>query len=543
MANTTSTNLKSGVWAHFNRNPASQMAECKLCKAKLKSTGGSTKSLHTHLQGKHAINVLKREEPGTPSPSAGAAQAGPEFTGGRIVRPGSIKKFILCENDNSLEATVARLVACDGLSLNVIATSPDLRRVLETASFSKVPKSHNTVRSMVLSQGEKVRSFVMSDIKSEKERGNKFALTFDEWTSSRNRRYMVVNVHQQGPKFWSLGLIRVSGTMPAEKCVVLLEQKLHKFGLDLCDDIVAIVTDGASVMVKVGKLISAEQQLCYAHGIQLAVVDVLYKRKRKTEVDAVAGGEPGDNLGAEAEIAGMAGDNGVDDDDDELPAEDDDGEESDGELQVEENVDMIAELSDEYQEVVDKVRKVVKFFRRSPTQNDDVLQKYVKQDHGKELSLILDCRTRWSSLLAMLSRFLELRNSIQKSLIDLKMSAQIADADFQVVGELVSTLEPVALAVQALSNRNTNLISAEAAIHFCIVQLQKRSSELAKTMADTLLSRMKQRCTLHSGILHYLHNCSDESSSDFNPVPSTSAIRKFLLRLLLRLDKVHYNGR
>jgi hypothetical protein len=141
------------------------MAECKLCKAKLKSTGGSTKSLHTHLQGKHAINVLKREEPGTPSPSAGAVQAGPEFTGGRIVRPGSIKKFILSENDNSLEATVARLVACDGLSLNVIATSPDLRRVLETASFSKVPKSHNTVRSMVLSQGEKVRSFVMSDIK------------------------------------------------------------------------------------------------------------------------------------------------------------------------------------------------------------------------------------------------------------------------------------------------------------------------------------------------------------------------------------------
>jgi len=141
MAN-TSTNLKSGVWAHFNINPASQMAECKLCKAKLKSTGGSTKSLHTHLQGKHAINVLKREEPGigTPSPSAGAAQTGPESTGGRITRPGSIKKFILSENDNSLEATVARLVACDCLSLNVIATSPDIRRVLEIASLSKVPK-------------------------------------------------------------------------------------------------------------------------------------------------------------------------------------------------------------------------------------------------------------------------------------------------------------------------------------------------------------------------------------------------------------------
>ena len=30
-------------------------------------------------------------------------------------------------------------------------------------------------------------------------------------------------------------------------------------------------------MTKVGHVIDAEQQLCYAHGIQLAVLDVLYK--------------------------------------------------------------------------------------------------------------------------------------------------------------------------------------------------------------------------------------------------------------------------
>jgi hypothetical protein len=64
---------------------------------------------------------------------------------------------MLSKNDNSLEATMARLVACDGLSLNVVGTSPDLRRVLETASFLKVPKSHNTVRSKVISHSKKVR--------------------------------------------------------------------------------------------------------------------------------------------------------------------------------------------------------------------------------------------------------------------------------------------------------------------------------------------------------------------------------------------------
>jgi len=41
----TNINLKSGVWAHFIRNPVSQTVECKLCKAKLKSTGGSIKSI------------------------------------------------------------------------------------------------------------------------------------------------------------------------------------------------------------------------------------------------------------------------------------------------------------------------------------------------------------------------------------------------------------------------------------------------------------------------------------------------------------------
>jgi len=39
----------------------------------------------------------------------------------------------------------------------------------------------------------------------------------------------------------------------------------------LSENIVCICTDGASVMAKVGKLIKADQQLCFAHGIQLAV--------------------------------------------------------------------------------------------------------------------------------------------------------------------------------------------------------------------------------------------------------------------------------
>jgi hypothetical protein len=52
-------NLKSVYGIIFLRDSVRQTAQCKLCKASVKTGGGSTKSLHTHLQRKHDINVLK----------------------------------------------------------------------------------------------------------------------------------------------------------------------------------------------------------------------------------------------------------------------------------------------------------------------------------------------------------------------------------------------------------------------------------------------------------------------------------------------------
>jgi len=42
--------------------------------------------------------------------------------------------------------------------------------------------------------------------------------------------------------------------MPAATCLSLIDLKLSEFGLSLSADIVCIVTDGASVMVKLGSL-------------------------------------------------------------------------------------------------------------------------------------------------------------------------------------------------------------------------------------------------------------------------------------------------
>jgi len=106
-----------------------------------------------------------------------------------------------------------------------------------------------------------------------------------------------------------------------------------------------------------------------------------------------------------------------------------------------------------------------------------------------------------------LSRFLQLRGPVQKALIDLGLGeqAKITDADLTVIGEVVSCLEALKLAVNALCRCETNLISAHAALNFCVVQLQKQNNELARTLADVLETRINERHATHAGVLQYLH--------------------------------------
>ena len=71
----------------------------------------------------------------------------------------------------------------------------------------------------------------------------------------------------------------------AEKIFQLLEKQLPHFGItNMQTSIVNIVSDGASVMKKLGKISLLDSQLCYAHGVHLAVCDVLYKNRSVTHI-------------------------------------------------------------------------------------------------------------------------------------------------------------------------------------------------------------------------------------------------------------------
>ena len=113
--------------------------------------------------------------------------------------------------------------------------------------------------------------------------------------------------------------------------------------------------------------------------------------------------------------------------------------------------------------VVNKVRIIVELFKRSPLINE-VLQTYVREKHPNGLQLILDCKTRWSSLLNMLERILKISVPVKESLLDLNIEIKLTDEEFTKVSFVVQALQPFKIAVEALCWRDANFISAEATI-------------------------------------------------------------------------------
>ena len=64
----------------------------------------------------------------------------------------------------------------------------------------------------------------------------------------------------------------------------------------------------------------------------------------------------------------------------------------------EEERNIAVPLACNLQDVVQKVQKIVKLFRKSPVKNDDHLQPYILENLGKKM-LLLDCKTKWNSFI------------------------------------------------------------------------------------------------------------------------------------------------
>lgn len=177
--------------------------------------------------------------------------------------------------------------------------------------------------------------------------------------------------------------------------------------------------------------------------------------------------------------------------------------------------------------LVKKVRSVVKIFKHSAVKNDMYLQPYIKQSFGKEISLQLDCKTRWSSLCDMLACFYKLRVCIKKALIDMHNDMSFSEAEFDLMNRAITALMPVKLAVEAVCRRDANLITADAAVDFMLDQLAKCEGGIGRDLRSKLVQRFGERRTDMSTLLQYLHGRK--------PAISKSLVIKYSTELWSRL--------
>ena len=238
----------NNTWKNFLRSADGNRGKCKKC-GRILSMGKwkSTSVLLNHWRMKHSSELDINSNSKKP-------------------RTGS-------EEDTTLKCMIAKLAAADNISFYTIARSHTLRDLFNGNNYV-LPQSATTIREVVLSYAAVVKERLRDELKVLKEQGKSFSLTMDEWTSYRNRRFANVNIHWDD-QFRSLGMLRCLGSMPAEKCEELLWNVLREYDLN-AQDIIAITTDGAKVMLKMGRQLPFAHQVCVAHGLHLAVMEVIY---------------------------------------------------------------------------------------------------------------------------------------------------------------------------------------------------------------------------------------------------------------------------
>jgi hypothetical protein len=535
----------SVVWQHFLRSGNKQSAKCKHCGKVVSCAGGSTSGMARHAGDVHGFGAKRssgaacteRLQPRSgPEPSGCAASvdlpvtkttiptkphapcaSGSGLASGATTSATQTLMDGFVTKRETLEYRVSRMCASDGLSFNTIASSKDIRDGLVALGHKNPPTSHNTVKAIVRKYANRIREVHVKQL-AEEIRGSPvttkkiFTLTLDEWTDNSSKRYLNV-VASSLKKQYNMGLVKLSGSVTSAKTQEYLQTRISAYGLSMDEHISACTTDGASVMVAFGRLLSEKNvhhQQCFAHGLHLAVLDTLCGSSVQIAHPPVSVHESVDDICPPTPETRIADPN-----DDSDPESEDEGTQDTG-LQIvdtdSEAEEAARELDFPLKDLVASVRSIVKVFRR-PKANE-TLQQYVRQEHGKQLNLILDIKTRWNSTLHMLKRFAKLYDCIQKALIDLKHPRSLCLTEVTLLKEIIDGLTPVESATRAICRSDANLITADAAIKFLLDNLDEKikssgsCSTFLSALRENLVRRLRHRRTERSTVLRFLHDAS-----------------------------------
>lgn len=449
----------SNAWKYFKKNEKEEKASCLRCLRQILCKGGSTSALKRHLKTAHLIECDK-ESPETNIETQPAQQ--------------SILNYA---KRVTLDEVLSRLAAEDGLTIRQITRSKFIQESLSSRGFVP-PKSENTIMKIIMGfakdkEMEMKREFMQLNAK--------YSLTFDEWTSARRRRYLNINLQDANRKCYNLGLVRIEGSCDSIKTKQIIATKLEYFNISW-SDITAVTCDGAGVNIKFGRESDSEMVICINHSIHLAILDAIIRNK-KSDIN---------NSNSNNTNFRIENDN-----------YDESSNDSIEETNDVENVE-IGFCDSKLHDCIEATRSIVKFFRNSPVRNT-CLQNYVKKTFNKELTLILDCKTRWNSCLNMIERFIILFDCIKLALKDLNNLHGFSKIDVKILKDFKDALSPVKLAVEALGRDDATLITAETVIVFMYKKIGILKSNIAQKLLTALKLRISNRRNVElTSLIHYL---------------------------------------
>ena len=308
----------------------------------------------------------------------------------------------------------------------------------------------------------------------------------------------------------NLGIVEITtARADAVSLRELIFYHLAKFGI-ISTDVLYLIADGAAVNSKLAKLCGIPIQRCQNHAIQLAIVDTFYKK-----------------IAQEANIDAINDFDDSSDEDDEMYIDPD----SSPRAMMETQFKIADELDSDYATLIHKVRKVSVSFH-SPKRRR-FLSAYTS------LITVIDCKTRWSSMFSMVSRFLEIIVPLRKASWDAGLEFEFTSEMVDKLKDLASVLKIAFELIKTLSHTNANLITADLAVSEKIVELSALETTIADTFKKNLINRFAERRNETSDFLAFLmsHELSTESNL-FYTRPDMQNMKEFYQKHFVKLDSV-----
>ena len=116
----------------------------------------------------------------------------------------------------------------------------------------------------------------------------------------------------------------------------------------------------------------------------------------------------------------------------------------------------------------------------------------------------------------MIERIYEIKNCVHKSLIDIKSYIDLSESDLNVVSNMITSLQPIKVVVEALCSSNANFYVADLTLKFILDELSNQNNFLSNELKQDLIFQINEKRTVYSDIYSYLHDPRTTSNNENN---------------------------